>query len=374
MNHPFAKHHVHAQVRTLFKEAPDLLLEFKDFLPDLQPGFSSGVLPLPAGISDGLGFPWQKQEIGSGSTDRKKATTTPKRKKRPTEKESTPAPAAKSAQNRVRIPILLVLSVLSFFFKSQPKKSKHSHKLDSPPLSYSPYQGSVSPQHMQMYPQTHMATYQPPQQLSHVLHSSHNIAQGSMSTPDEAMFFDRVRKTLELRETYDDFLKFLNLFHKDIIDTKTLVERAQMFLGESDLLMQFKDILGWDDKQQSVEHGPPGSIRTGPPEALTAMPVDDGEGPSYRKLPESVSNFVSPSCTSFDRTERRRSAWRAQVEMSYVALSLTTNGSRIQLGLPRMQALLHTRRTVMKRPCTRAKRSDTSITSTSRLSCALLRS
>jgi hypothetical protein len=221
---------------------------------------------------------------------------------------------------------------------------------------------------MQMYPPTHMATYQPPQQLSHVHHSSHSNVQG-----DETMFFERIRKALELRENYDDFLKLLSLFNKDIIDAKMLVERTQGFLGEGDLLLQFKDILGWDDKLEGVEYGPPGSIRTGPPEALTAMPVDDGEGPSYRKLPESVSSFVNPSCTNPDFIERRRSVWRARVEMSCVALSLTTNGSHIQPGLPRMQALLHTRRTVMKRPCTRAKRSDTSITSTSRLSCALLR-
>jgi paired amphipathic helix protein Sin3a len=114
------QHHVHGQVRTLFKDAPDLLHEFKDFLPDapLQPGFSSGgmgVLPLPTGISDGLSFPWQKQELGSSPADRKKPTTTPKRKKRLVDKESTPVTATKGAQNRVCLQILFVLGVLKFF-------------------------------------------------------------------------------------------------------------------------------------------------------------------------------------------------------------------------------------------------------------------
>jgi paired amphipathic helix protein Sin3a len=109
------------------------------------------------------------------------------------------------------------------------------------------------------------------------------------SAHDEFLFFDRARKQMDSRETYDEFLKLLHMYQKDIIDTKSLVERAQIFLGEGDLLMQVKEIAGWDDKQESAEHGPPGSIRTGPPEALSAAAVLDGDGPSYRKLPDSVS-------------------------------------------------------------------------------------
>jgi len=106
---------------------------------------------------------------------------------------------------------------------------------------------------------------------------------------DELMFFDRAKKLLESRETYDDFLKLLNLYSKDVIDAKQLVARAEIFLGDGDLFAQFKHLLSWDDRHGSVEYGPPGSIRTGPPEPILPRPVDDGEGPSYRKLPDSVS-------------------------------------------------------------------------------------
>lgn len=71
---------------------------------------------------------------------------------------------------------------------------------------------------------------------------------------------------------------------------KTLISRAAVFLGEGDLMDEFKEVLGYDPKQDDVENGPPGSIRTGPPEALAAQPSDDGQGPSYRKLPWSVSH------------------------------------------------------------------------------------
>lgn len=88
---------------------------------------------------------------------------------------------------------------------------------------------------------------------------------------------------------YEEFLKLLNLFSKDVLDLKILVERARVFLGDGDLMAEFKDLVGWDFRRDHVEHGPPGSIRTGPPEGLPSMIIDEGQGPSYRRVPESVS-------------------------------------------------------------------------------------
>lgn len=110
-----------------------------------------------------------------------------------------------------------------------------------------------------------------------------------MSTPDELLFFDRAKKALESRETYDEFLKMLSLFSKDIIDSKTLIDNAQTFLGDGELLSQFKELMRWDDRQHSVEYGPPGSIRTAAPETMVVENLDEGQGYSYRRLPESVS-------------------------------------------------------------------------------------
>lgn len=102
----------------------------------------------------------------------------------------------------------------------------------------------------------------------------------------QLLFFDRAKKSMEAAD-YDEFLRFLSLFSKDIIDVQTLVERSKAFLVDNDLMAEFKDLVGWDGRDK-IEKGPPGSIRTGPPEVPTALPVDDGEGPSYRKLPPSV--------------------------------------------------------------------------------------
>ena len=119
---------------------------------------------------------------------------------------------------------------------------------------------------------------------------------------DELMFFDRAKKALESGGTYDEFLKLLNLFSRDIIDTKTLIDRAEIFLGDGDLMAQFKDLLSWDDRVGNRDEGPPGSLRTSAPDYYTARPPDDGQGPSYRRLPDSVSRLrLPPLRTRFSR-------------------------------------------------------------------------
>lgn len=109
------------------------------------------------------------------------------------------------------------------------------------------------------------------------------------------MFFDRAKKSLENREHYEEFLKLLSLFSREIIDVKTLIERTRIFLGDGELMSEFKELVGWDEKQDNVENGPPGSIRTGPAEPLSALPADDGEGPSYRRLSSKVHHFSYPA-------------------------------------------------------------------------------
>ena len=112
---------------------------------------------------------------------------------------------------------------------------------------------------------------------------------GPSSPQNELMFFERAKRALEARDVYDDFLKLLNMFTRDIIDLKTLVVRAEKILADDMLFAQFKQLVNWDDRIGNVNYGPPGSIRTGPHDAALPRPVDDAQSPSYRRLPESVS-------------------------------------------------------------------------------------
>lgn len=112
--------------------------------------------------------------------------------------------------------------------------------------------------------------------------------------PDEFTFFERVKKVLEARDCYDDFLKLLDMFTAEIIDVQTLVKMAEPLLIEGEMYAQFKILVGWDDREHGPDSGPIGSIRGYPPELDQngqPLPKDNKEadveryGPSYRRLP-----------------------------------------------------------------------------------------
>lgn len=94
------------RVKDLFKDAPDLLAEFKDFLPEITgqptPGGAVGILPQPAG-GPGVAGP----STWGVDSDRDKASKKPiaqlKRRRKPVEKDTTPVPPPpKSLANKVR--------------------------------------------------------------------------------------------------------------------------------------------------------------------------------------------------------------------------------------------------------------------------------
>ncbi|KAI6135502.1 hypothetical protein EV401DRAFT_2085142 [Pisolithus croceorrhizus] len=250
---------VYLQVQILFKEAPDLLAEFKDFLPEA---------PITVSAPSNVDKPSRKHPAAS--------IPPAKRRRKAQDKDMTPIPSSKSTTGRT-------------------KKVKHAHRPGEPESPhFTPYGlPTASPPH--------------PTQSATLIHS-HAMSQSAfahlqmmpgvqpiipgahpsvVSPPDDLLFFERAKRTLESRDTYEEFLKLLNLYSKDIIDTKMLVDLAQAFLGDGELLSQFKEVAGYDERQDNVEYGPPGSIRTGPPEPVSAQPAGEGEGPSYRRLPDS---------------------------------------------------------------------------------------
>ncbi|KAJ7603117.1 histone deacetylase complex, SIN3 component [Roridomyces roridus] len=224
---------VYVQVQHLFRDAPDLLGEFQVFLPEMAGGFPHHPSSAP--------WPMDDKPV-------KKSAQPVKRKKR-VEKDPTPVPPAKPARPA--------------------KKAKHHHKPEGSPASFSGYH---SP---------------PPSQMA-----LPSLSGGSSA--GKLLFFDRAQKALENRQVFEEFMKLLSLYSKDVIDMKTLIDQTRdAFLGDGELMAEFKELVGWDGgPEAAVERGPPGSVRTGPPEALSALPADDGEGPSYRRMPESESRLA----------------------------------------------------------------------------------
>jgi paired amphipathic helix protein Sin3a len=67
---------------------------------------------------------------------------------------------------------------------------------------------------------------------------------------DDHLFFDKVRRMLNNNDIYNEFLKLVNLFTQDFIDTTKLIQQSANFLGDTELMSQFKRIVGWDERKE----------------------------------------------------------------------------------------------------------------------------
>ncbi|TPX57792.1 hypothetical protein PhCBS80983_g03578 [Powellomyces hirtus] len=236
---------VYAQVQVLFKGAPDLLDEFKQFLPDnsnngqnqnqLAAFGRAGGLPVLSTIN-GMAVPQvqapnaQKPTPQSGSTNAGK-----KNQKRPAPSggqaaTGTTSSAAPSAPPIAQIPV------------PPPKKKAKMGRTEKP------------------------------------------------GTIEELEFFDKCKKIINNKTTYNEFLKILNLFSQEIIEAKVLVERVEPFLSRApDLFEWFKRFVKYEDD-----------------EVIYNIPAERPEinvntlrrlGHSYRQLPAEIPR---PKCSGRD--------------------------------------------------------------------------
>ena len=132
----------------------------------------------------------------------------------------------------------------------------------------------------------------PPQAIPQLIPPINGL--GAVTSPEELLFFDKTKKTLENAGTYEDFLKLLHAYARELIDTHALIQLAEPFRADGDLWQPFKELMGWDDKQGNVEYGPPGSIRTSAPDPHAAVYPDDDEGPVCRRVLQTNDSKVSP--------------------------------------------------------------------------------
>ncbi|EIW64077.1 uncharacterized protein TRAVEDRAFT_32917 [Trametes versicolor FP-101664 SS1] len=271
---------VYAQVQMLFKDAPDLMDEFKDFLPEATGPAAHlqgvvGILPQPTA---GPRIPGSFTTHEAPQPTEKSTKTQSRRRKRP---EKEPAAPPKGPGGRAV------------------KRAKTTQKPDTASPKFSPYQGPPhSPQPVNVHVHPAMAAPMHPPGPHPIRPASVGPGPPVPTANEEFNFFDRAKKALEHGGSYDEFLKLLNLFSRDIVSTRTLIDRAEVFLGDGDLMAQFKDLLSWDDRLGNRDEGPPGSLRTGAPDYYTARPPDDGQGPSYRRLPDSE---VRLACSGRDQ-------------------------------------------------------------------------
>ncbi|KAJ9479073.1 Transcriptional regulatory protein SIN3 [Pseudozyma hubeiensis] len=300
-------HDVYAQVTVLFENAKDLLDEFKQFLPDTSAGSqpSGGLFNMLGQVTSGLGgnaaggpapgAVSAQQGFRGGPADAADAS-------RKAASGAIPgAPGAPSSGSRKK------RSGANESGKpgsGKTKKSKHGHKAEqrTPPLRQEPMPASP--------------TFAHPGQMHHVYGIDGMVAaeatglvpqgtvvnglalgqpQAPLATLDEVAFFDRVKKHIDDRTTYLDFLKLLNLYTQDIIDVKTLVDRAALFIGGNrELFATFKGLCGYDmgrhgwlDNEDPIVENVPAPLRE-------RVDLNNCKvyGASYRKLPKSEVNLA----------------------------------------------------------------------------------
>ena len=100
-------------------------------------------------------------------------------------------------------------------------------------------------------------------------------------TSDQIAYFDRIRKFIGDKKTYNEFLKLCNLFTQELIDKNTLVHKAHGFIGSNaDLINYFKNFVRYDGRDEIIENKPkiPGD--------KVVLSNCRGLGPSYRLLPK----------------------------------------------------------------------------------------
>ncbi|KAN0061779.1 hypothetical protein ACQY0O_005772 [Thecaphora frezii] len=322
-------HDVYAQVTILFDNAKDLLDEFKQFLPDTnngtQPtsglfnmlgqvtsnlGGPAGGPPPPAagaagGVAVGLGVPPGGMRVlppdvvgpapdaavgGSGKKGAAAAGAVSGATSQPSGRKKRAAGTNETGKTGT----------------GKTKKSKHHHKTEqrTPPLRPEPLPASPTYGHPAQVHRHHAygpdglvvaeaAGLVPPGTTVNGL--AVGQTQAPLATIDEVAFFDRVKKHIDDRATYLEFLKLLNLYSQDIIDVRTLVERAGIFIGgHRELYAAFKGLCGYDmgkhgwlDAEDPIVENVPASLRE-----RVDLSTCKVYGVSYRKLPKSEVNLA----------------------------------------------------------------------------------
>ncbi|KAJ3147061.1 Transcriptional regulatory protein sin3 [Geranomyces variabilis] len=226
---------VYAQVQVLFKGAPDLLDEFKQFLPDtsnngqnqgpLSAFGRAGGLPVLSTIN-GMAVPQVQPVGGQKSAPPTLTNANKKNQKRP----ATSGAGGSSGPPPAQIPV------------PPPKKRARMGRSEKP------------------------------------------------GTIEELEFFDKCKKIINNKTTYNEFLKILNLFSQEIIEAKVLVERVEPFLSRApDLFEWFKRFVKYEDDE--VIYNIPAERPEVNVNTLRRL------GHSYRQLPAEIPR---PKCSGRD--------------------------------------------------------------------------
>lgn len=105
--------------------------------------------------------------------------------------------------------------------------------------------------------------------------------ENGLTLMEETTFFEKAKKFISNKQVYTEFLKVLNLFSQDIIGINELVDKVENYLGSSaELFDWFKNFVGYQDKPRIIENIVHEKHKLD-------LDLCEAYGPSYKKLPKS---------------------------------------------------------------------------------------
>ncbi|KAI8353986.1 hypothetical protein BD560DRAFT_408082 [Blakeslea trispora] len=104
----------------------------------------------------------------------------------------------------------------------------------------------------------------------------------------EISLFDKIKKHIGNKPSYDEFLKLLNLYTQQIVDMDLLVIQVKRFIGQDkDLFQAFKIMIGYDPKEAPIERP---TLSVAKPDLNQCKTIKSS--PSYRAAPRDWQNLA----------------------------------------------------------------------------------
>lgn len=103
---------------------------------------------------------------------------------------------------------------------------------------------------------------------------------------EETELFEKIKKHIGTKPSYEEFLKTLNLYTQQIVDMDLLIVQLKAFLGNNkELFDAFKQAIGYDPKEHPIERPTLSALK---PDLIACATV--ASSPSYRVVPKEWQN------------------------------------------------------------------------------------
>lgn len=254
---------MYAQVTQLFNDAPDLLQDFKQFLPE-----SAAHAKAVAARQAAEDMTQQSNLRGEYASQGLQQTPRAESHRLPPVGNFAPTPSANRDVKRKRVDRQVAPPIMAETSKSGYAPNKRVKQSQAQPIQQT--KASMQPEIPPVSPTLVPALPEPmPADTT------------TSATHDELSFFDRVKKHVSNKGTMIEFLKLCNLFSQDLIDKNAYVQRVQNFIGGNpDLFNFFKLFVGYDGKDQIIEN------KARAFQGRVSLANCRAYGPSYRLLPK----------------------------------------------------------------------------------------